>query len=416
MKNNIAVMILAAGKGVRMRSDTPKVLHKICGRPMLDYVLDLARDLKFKKTVIVLGHRHQEVKKFIKPPVRITIQKKLLGTADAAKTALNSLKGFKGTVLVLYGDIPLLKKETIKGLLKYHQENMMDATVLTSRLEAPSGYGRILRDKYAGVCGIKEEKDADDFEKDIKEINTGIICFDKDKLYSALSQVRPNNRKKEYYLTDIISIFYKKGYLVGGYRLADAVEALGINSRRDLARVNRIMQKRINEGLMEKGVALVAPEFTFISYGTKIGPDTVIYPFTVIEGNVKIGKHCQIGPFAHLREGTVISDGALVGNFVETARTAISSRTLAKHFCYLGDSRIGKDSNIGAGTVTANFDGRNKHITRIGDKVFIGSDTVLVAPVEVARGAKTGAGSVIIKNVSSGTTVVGVPAKPLKSV
>jgi bifunctional UDP-N-acetylglucosamine pyrophosphorylase/glucosamine-1-phosphate N-acetyltransferase len=416
MNKNIACIILAAGKGERMKSALPKVLHSVCGRPMLEYVLDLVRDLKFNKVIAVLGHRHQLLRKFIKPTVMVVIQKRLLGTADAVRVALAKLKSFRGTCLVLYADNPLLKKETIRNLLKYHLENNLDATLLTARLNKPSGYGRILRDKYASICGIVEEKDADDYQKDIKEVNTGIICFNKDRLASALKYIRPNNRKKEYYLTDIVGIFYKKGYLIDGLRIPDINEARGINSRQDLAIANRIMQKRINEDLMQKGITIVDPDSTFIGYGTKIGQDTTIYPFTVIERDVKIGKRCFIGPFAHLREGTVIEDNVVAGNFLETVRSKISSKTLAKHFCYLGDSRIGSQVNIGAGTVTANFDGRKKNITVIKNKAFIGSDTVLVAPVKVGKAAKTGAGAVVCKhkNVPDRTVVVGVPARPLK--
>jgi len=398
-----------------MKSDIPKVLHPICGRPMLGYVLDLVKDLKIKKTVCVLGYKHTEVKKLLNPGIKVVIQKRLQGTADAVKGAQGILRNFKGTILVLYADNPLLKKETILKLLKYHIQNNLDATLLTAKVEKPSGYGRVLRDKYSSICGIVEEKDANDFQKDIKEINTGIICFKKEALASSLKSVRPNNRKREYYLTDIISILYKKGALVDGVRLLDINEALGINSRSDLARANAIMQKRINEDLMQKGVTILDPDSTFISYGTKIGRDTTIYPFTVIGRDVKIGRNCSIGPFTHLREGTELGDDVVAGNFSEVVRSKISSQTIAKHFCYIGDSRIGRRVNIGAGTVTANFDGKKKNITAIDDGASIGSDTVLVAPVKIGKNAVTGAGSVVVKDVRKNTTVAGVPAKVLKN-
>jgi len=417
MNKNIACIILAAGRGERMKSDTPKVLHPICGRPMLMFVLDVVGDLKINKVIAVLGRQHAEVKKLLNPGIKVVIQKRLLGTADAVKAAKARLGNFKGTILVLYADNPLLKKETIRKLLEHHRENNLDATLLTAKLEKPQGYGRILKDKYSSICGIREEKDADDYEKDIKEVNTGIICFNKDRLYAALKYVKPNNRKYEYYLTDIIGIFYKKGYSIDGLRIADIDEALGINSRQDLARANKIMQQRINQQLLKEGVSIIDPDSTFISYGTKIGRDTVIYPFTVMESGVKIGKRCSIGPFAHLREGSVIEDDVVVGNFLEIVRSRISSKTLAKHFAYLGDARIGYQVNIGAGTVTANFDGRKKNITVIKDKAFIGSDTVLVAPVKIGKNALTGAGAVVVKNtfVPDGATVVGAPAKVLKT-
>ena len=400
-----------------MKSDTPKVLHPICARPMLGYVLDLVKAIKINKVIAVLGYKQAEVKRFLKPGIKVVIQKRLLGTADAVKQALPLLKNFKGTVLVLYADNPLLKKNTVLQLLKQHIENKLDATLLTARLDNPagSGYGRVLRDRYSSICRIVEEKDANDYEKDIKEVNTGIICFNKDSLASALKYVTPNNRKKEYYLTDIIGILYKKGKLVDGVKISDINEALGINSRSDLALANAIMQQRINEDLMQRGITIVDPDSTFISYGTRIGRDTTIYPFTVIERNVKIGRYCFVGPFIHLREGTDIKDDVVAGNFLEVVRSSISSKTIAKHFCYIGDSRVGSKVNIGAGTVTANFDGRKKNVTVIRDGASIGSDTVLVAPVKIGKRAVTGAGSVVIKNVVDGKTVVGIPARVLKS-
>jgi bifunctional UDP-N-acetylglucosamine pyrophosphorylase/glucosamine-1-phosphate N-acetyltransferase len=416
MNKDIAVIILAAGKGERMKSNIPKVLHLICGRPMLGYCLDLAKDLKAKKTIAVLGYKHQEVRKFLTPGTKVVIQNSLLGTADAVKRALPLLKDFKGTVLVLYADNPLLKKEAISKLLKRHIENNFDATLLTGQSEKPAGYGRILRDKFSSIRGIVEEKDCDDFQKDIKEINTGIICFNKDSLSYALKYVTPYNRKKEYYLTDTIGILYKKGKLVESEKIQDINEALGINSREDLAKANAIMQNRINKNLMQRGVNIIDPGSTFIGFGARIGQDSTIYPFTVIEAGVKIGRRCFIGPFAHLRTGTVLGNDVIAGNFLEIVRSKISPKTIAKHFCYLGDSRIGSSVNIGAGTVTANFEGKRKNITVIKDRALIGSDTILVAPVKIGKRATTGAGSVVLKNknVADATTVAGVPARPLK--
>jgi bifunctional UDP-N-acetylglucosamine pyrophosphorylase/glucosamine-1-phosphate N-acetyltransferase len=414
MNKNIAVIILAAGKGERMKSGIPKVLHPICARPMLGYVLDLVKELRIKRVVAVLGHKHAQVRKFFPRGIKVAVQEKLLGTADAVKVALKQLRNFKGTVLVLYADNPLLKKETVQKLLKCHIENNLAATLLTAQLDKPEGYGRVVRDKRSSICAIVEERDADDFEKDIKEINTGIISFNKDRLVEALRLVRPNNRKKEYYLTDTISILYKSADIIDCVKIPDINEALGINSRSDLAKANSIMQGRINEGLMQKGITIIDPATTFIGYGAKIGQDTVIYPFTVIERNVKIGKRCFIGPFAHLREGTVIEDDVVVGNFSETVRTRLGTKTLVKHFSYLGDSRIGRHVNIGAGTITANFDGVKKHTTVIKNGSLIGSDTVLVAPVRVGKQAVTAAGSVVVKDVLDKTTVVGIPARILK--
>jgi len=413
---NLAAIILAAGKGERMKSSLPKVLHPICGRPMLAYILDLVEELNIKNTVAVLGYGYERVKPHLKPWIKVVIQRRLLGSADAVKVGLSALKNFSGTILVLYADNPLLKKETIKKLIQYHQENEPAVTLLTGKVKDPSGYGRILRDANFNICGIIEEKDADEFQKGIKEINTGIACFDKDSLIQALKKVRPDNRKKEYYLTDTVGILYKKGLLIDNVRLLDIKEALGVNSRVDLAKANRIIQTRINEDLMKQGVTIIEPDSTFVSYGTRIGKDTIIYPFTVIESGVKIGKRCHIGPFAHIRSGTRLKDDVVVGNFLEVSRSRISSGTIAKHFGYIGDSEIGRFVNIGAGCVTANFDGKTKNKTIIKDGAFIGSDTVLIAPVSIGRCARTGAGAVVVKNqnVGDGETVVGIPAKSIK--
>ena len=414
MKKEIAVIILAAGKSTRMKSATPKVLHKLCGRPMLGYVLDLVTALKPAQVVAVLGYKQELVRKFIPNGIKIVIQKKLIGTADAVKAGLAALKGFKGTVLILYGDNPLLKKQTLNKLLDYHLENNVDATLLTAQLKSPFGYGRIMRDKYFSICGIVEEKDADEVQKDIKEINTGIMAFKKEKLLANLGFIRPDNRKKEYYLTDIVEIFAKKNYLVDSLKIQDTQEALGINTRAELAQANCLMQKTINYKLMQSGVTIIDSPSTFINFGTQIGKDTVIYPFTVIERDVKIGKRCFLGPFAHLREGVRLRDDVTAGNFIEMVRSRIGAKTLVKHFSYLGDSLIGSNVNIGAGTVTANFDGKNKNFTVIKDNVNIGSDTVIVAPAKIGKFAITGAGTVVTRNIPDKAVVVGVPGRILR--
>ncbi len=414
MKNDIAVIILAAGKSTRMKSKMPKALHNLCGRPMLGYVLDLVASLKPKQVVTVLGYKQGLVRKIIPKGIKIAIQKKLIGTADAVKVGLSALKGFKGTVLVLYGDNPLLKKDTLKKLLDYHIKNNVDATLLTAQLKKPAGYGRVIRDKYFSICGIVEEKDADEVQKDIQEINTGIMCFKKESLANNLKSIRADNRKKEYYLTDIIGILAGKDYLVDAVKAEDAGEALGINTRVELAKANYIMQRRINDKFMQDGVTIVDPASTFINFGTKIGMDTVIYPFTVIERDVKIGKRCLVGPFAHLREAVKLGNDVTAGNFIEMVRAKIGAKTFVKHFSYIGDSSVGASVNIGAGTVTANFDGLKKSYTVIKDKVNIGSDTVIVAPVKIGKSAVTGAGSVITKNIPDNTVVAGVPARILR--
>ncbi|MDD5119853.1 MAG: NTP transferase domain-containing protein [Candidatus Omnitrophica bacterium] len=414
MKKDIAVIILAAGKSTRMKSEVPKVLHSICGRPMLGYVLDLVASLKSRHVVAVLGHKQELVRKILPKSVKIAIQKNLIGTADAVKAGLSALKGFKGTVLLLYGDNPLLKDKTLKKLIDYHLKNNVDATLLTAHLKKPAGYGRIMRDKCFNICGIVEEKDADEVQKDIKEINTGIMVFKKDKLEENLKYIRPNNLKKEYYLTDIVEILAKKGYLVDGIKVEDAQEALGINTRKELAQAGSLMQTRINDKFMQAGVTIMDPKSTFINFGTKIGSDTKIYPFTVIERGVKIGKRCSVGPFAHLRENVELKDDVTAGNFIEMVRAKIGSKTLVKHFSYIGDSTLGSNVNIGAGTVTANFDGIRKNNTIIKDNVNIGSDTIIVAPAKIGKFAVTGAGSVVTKNIPDKTVVAGVPARILR--
>jgi len=416
---NLAVIILAAGRGERMKSEIPKVLHPIAGRPMLGYALDLTRDLRPKFKICVLGHKSQLVQKFIKEQrdeVIIKIQKRLLGSADAVKQARFTLRDFKGVVLVLYGDNPLVKLETLKKLIQYHQRLRACATLLVAMLDKPKGYGRIIRDSSCNISRIVEELEANDYEKDIKEINTGIFCFDKEKLFRALNRVKLHPHKKEYYLTDVIGTLSKQGEVIESLRLEDPQEAIGINKQADLSQVEKIMQRRLQSRLMDKGVRIVDPDSTRICWDTRIMTGSIVFPFTVIESNVKIGKNCSIGPFCHLREGTVIKNNSTIGNFAEVTRSKIGQGSTAKHFCYLGDTRLGKGVNIGAGTVTANFDGKKKSVTKILDKAFIGSDTILVAPVKVGRCAKTGAGSVVTRNkdVPPNTTVVGVPAKPLK--
>ncbi|MFA6383807.1 MAG: NTP transferase domain-containing protein [Candidatus Omnitrophota bacterium] len=320
-KTDIAAIILAAGKGTRMKSDIPKVLHPVCGRPMILYVLDLVKALKTKQHVVVLGYKAADVKKVFDPATRIVIQKRVIGTADAVKQAMPLLRGFNGTVIILYGDTPLLKKETIESLIKRHTESKAAATILTAIMDEPFGYGRILRDEYSSICGIQEEKDCDGYQKEIQEINTGIICFDKRQLEASLKKVRPNNKKKEYYLTDCIKILRDQGALIEGVVVKDPHEALGVNSRVELAQANAAVRKTINESFMKAGVTIVDPDTTLISHGTSIGADTTIYPFTVIDNFVTIGTQCKVGPFAHIRKGAKIRKNTVVVGFSLQANT-----------------------------------------------------------------------------------------------
>ncbi|MCM8799794.1 MAG: NTP transferase domain-containing protein, partial [Candidatus Omnitrophica bacterium] len=398
MNKELIAIILAAGKGERMHSEIPKVLQPICGRAMLEYVLELVNDLKIKRKLLVLGYKADLVKKALKQKIEVVIQKELLGTADAVKTAGNLLKGFKGTLLILYGDHPLFKKETIKNLIEHHLQNKPDVTLLSAKVRDPSGYGRILRDGQGNICKIIEESELDEFQKSIKEINLGASCFEKEKLFSVLDYIKKDKSKNEYYLTKAIELLYKNKAVIETVKLTDIEQALGINTYLDLAKANRIMQMRIHQDLVAKGVRLVDPQNIFINYNVSIGEGTIIYPFTVIENDVKIGRNCSLGPFLHLREGTRLKDNVVLGNFVEVVRSKIGKKSLAKHFSYLGDALIGKEVNIGAGTVTANYDGKKKNRTVIKDKAFIGSDTVLIAPVKIGRFATTGAGSVVTKH------------------
>jgi len=398
-----------------MKSETPKVMHPLCGRPMVSYVLDLAKALKVATMLVVVGHKRERLQEVLSGyKAKAVHQDKLLGTADAIKRCESALKNFSGNLLVLYGDQPLLCKETLASLIQKHEDSNAAATVLTAYVDNPFGYGRIIRDNFGRVKAIVEEKDASEEERALTEINTGIICFKKQLLFKAIAGIKPNNAKKEYYLTDAIRIMFEAGLAIESFILkGDARQAQGINTRIDLAQAQNIMRQRILEKYMLDGVGIIDPQTTFIDYGVTIGQESVIYPFTVIEKDVIIGKLCQIGPFCHLRPGTVIEDTATIGNFTEVTRSKIGKGSFMKHFSYLGDTSTGKNVNIGCGTVVANFDGRHKQQTIIGDGAFIGSDTVLRSPVKIGKYAITGAGAVVTKDVKDGTVVVGVPAKEL---
>ena len=416
MSNNWTAIILAAGVGTRMKSSLPKVLHQVCGRPMLAYVLDLAKGLGIKNILVVTGHKRELLKDLLtRYKAKEVYQDKRLGTADAIKRCQPALRGFSGNVLVLYGDQPLLKKETLQKLIQRHTETKAQATILSAYPQDPFGYGRIIRDNFSRITAIVEEKDASVREKEIGEINTGIICFKKDSLFKTIPKIKSDNAKKEYYLTDAIKIMAQEGMFIESVSISqDVQQAQGINSRIDLAQALKAMRLRILAKFMLEGVTVIDPDTTYIEEGVRIGRDTVIYPFTFIEKDVIIGNFCQIGPFCHLRPETVIEDRVTVGNFTEITRSRLGRDSFMKHFSYLGDTVAGKAVNIGCGTVVANFDGRNKNKTVIEDQAFIGSDTVLRAPVRIGKKAVTGAGSVVTKDVAAGTVVAGVPARILK--
>ncbi|NQU95290.1 MAG: NTP transferase domain-containing protein [Candidatus Omnitrophica bacterium] len=411
---NIAAIILAAGRGTRMKSELPKVLHRVNSKPLLGFVIDALEGAGIKKKILVVGYRGKDVRKQF-PGIAARTQAKLLGSGDAVKKASGLLSKFKGDILVIYGDTPFIDKDAIKKLIKKHKKSKSSCTLLAATVEKSSGYGRIFRNETGDVVKIIEEKDASFHEKAIDEINVGCYCFNKKDLFSCLGRLKINAEKGEYYLTDIVEMLTKKGKKVTSVVCEDPTVALGVNSRLDLAEAGNIMKEKVLEKLMSKGVTIVDPNSTFIDTNADIGKDTIVYPHTVIEKDVIIGKKCKIGPFARIRVHTKLDNNVEVGNFVELVRTKVLSGTKIKHLTYLGDAEVGKNVNIGAGTITANYDGKKKHKTVIGDGVSIGVGVILISPVKVGKGAVVGAGSVVTKrkNVPPHKTVVGVPAKLL---
>lgn len=434
---SLKTVILAAGKGTRMKSEMPKVIHKVCGIPMVQRVMNTCNKIGSEENILVLGHKKEEVLKVL-PEASYVLQEEQLGTGHAVLQAKEKLSNFKGTVMVLYGDAPLLTEETLRAMYLSHKESKAVTTILTSILENPFGYGRIIKDEN-GVKEIVEEKEATPEIKAIKEVNAGLYCFECEELLKALEKIDNNNEKGEYYLTDIIAINVKEGKKVNAFLLEDQEEVLGVNSKVELELANRILRARINKTHMENGVILIDKNSTYIEEGVEIGKDTVIYPGVFLQGNTKIGENCEIigntrivdcevgnnvriessvleesivedkvtiGPFAHLRPKTHLKEEVHIGNFVETKKSVLEKGVKAGHLTYLGDATIGEKTNIGAGTITCNYDGVNKNKTIIGKNAFIGSDTMLVAPVEIGDNALVGAGSVITKDVASNALAV----------
>jgi bifunctional UDP-N-acetylglucosamine pyrophosphorylase/glucosamine-1-phosphate N-acetyltransferase len=415
---NICAIVLAAGKGKRMKSDLPKVLHQISGLPMVSLVINTLKKAGIKKIIVVVGFGSNYVKKILPKDVDIVDQGDPLGTGHAVLCTKKILSRHKGEVLVTCGDMPLIKADTFKNIIKVHKKNKASCTILTGIMDNPAGYGRIVRKDGGGaVLQICEDKDGSEEIKKIREINSGTYCFNVQDLFKVLPLVDRKNKQGEFYLTDTIDILVKKGYIVRAL-CSDQEEIYGISSRIDLAHVQSIMNKRILNMHMENGVTIIDPDATYIDIRAKIGRDTVINPFTVIDGDVTIERHCEVGPFTHLRDKAFLDDGAEIGNFVEVKKSKIGNHTKAKHLTYIGDTIIGKNVNIGAGTITANYDGKDKYQTVIKDKAFIGSGTILVAPVSVGKNSITGAGSVVVRNrnVPDNAIVVGVPAKQLRKI
>ena len=411
-------IILAAGKGTRMKSDMPKVLHTIFEKTLLGYVIDAVNNTGIAdENFVIVGHQAERVEEYINKNydnAKCVLQSPQLGTGHAVSMALPYLKNFDGEVIILCGDTPLITSETIKEFVEYHRENKSDLTVMSAIFENPTNYGRIIRNQDGSLNSIVEEKDATPEQKAVKEINAGIYCINWAKIKPAFNELTSNNAQGEYYLTDIIKWGNEKNLSVNAYTLKNNEEIFGINSKTHLAEATKMLNNKIVQKHLDNGVQIIDPATTWISPETEIGADTVIYPSCYINGKNKIGKHCKIGPFAHLRGDVVLEDYVKIGNFVEVKKTTIKSHTNACHLTYLGDSEIGSNVNIGAGTITANYNPltKVKSKTIIKDNVKIGSNSVLVAPVTIEEGANVGAVGVITKNIPEWS--LAITRSPLK--
>jgi bifunctional UDP-N-acetylglucosamine pyrophosphorylase/glucosamine-1-phosphate N-acetyltransferase len=396
MTETVAI-ILAAGVSKRMNTHLAKVLHEVCGRPMLAYVLDACREAGIKRIYVVVGFSAEQVKEQFGGADDITWveQTEQLGTAHAVSCCKEHLKNFEGQTLILCGDGPMIRAQTLKVLIAKHQAAQSAATLATAVLDDPSGYGRIIRDNYGNMQGIVEDSDCTPEQLAINEINPSNYLFNNKILFEALEQVKPDNVKKEYYLTDAVSGIIATGHKVVAITAVAPDEAIGINSRAQLSAASKIMQQRIQRRLMESGVTIVDPDTTWIDARAQIGRDTVIEPFTYIHGEVKIGQDCRVGPFAHLRHGTVLKDDVVLGVYTEVKNSTLADGVRARHHSYIGDATIGRNVNIGAGSITANFDGEKVNRTIIGDNCYIGSGTVLIAPLELKDDMNISAGMVV---------------------
>lgn len=414
----IKSIILAAGKGTRMKSDTPKVLHTIFDKTLVGYVIDTVNNTGLAdENFVIVGHQAERVEEYINKNydnAKCVLQSPQLGTGHAVSMALPYLKDFDGEVIILCGDTPLITSETIKEFVEYHRNNKSDLTVMSAIFENPTNYGRIIRNQDSSLNSIVEEKDATPEQKAVKEINAGIYCINWAKIKPAFNELTSNNAQGEYYLTDIIKWGNEKNLSVNAYTLKNNEEIFGINSKTHLAEATKMLNNKIVQKHLDNGVQIIDPATTWISPETEIGADTVIYPSCYINGKNKIGKHCKIGPFAHLRGDVVLEDYVKIGNFVEVKKTTIKSHTNACHLTYLGDSEIGSNVNIGAGTITANYNPltKVKRKTIIKDNVKIGSNSVLVAPVTIEEGANVGAVGVITKNIPEWS--LAITRSPLK--
>ena len=429
-------MVLAAGLGKRMHSQSTKLIHAIAGRPMVRHVVEAAKAAGMARTVVVVGNQADEVRRAVgenDKRVGFAYQDSQRGTGHAVLSAESQLAGYEGDVLILNGDLPALLPETLKTFIEFHRASGAPLGLMTAVLKEPQGYGRVVRTYSGDVSRIVEETDATSEEKAIKEINCGIYCVDASWLWDPLKRARADNVQREIYLTDLVEILRRDGHKVAAYRHPDAEEVLGVNDRRELAAAIRALHRRKANALMDTGVTVLDPETTYIDVDVRVAPDTVIEPGVMLRGTseigrgvtigtgsrivdsivgddtivlpycvitqARIGRGCRIGPFAHLRPETHLDEEVRIGNFVETKKIQMGQGSKANHLTYLGDAEIGRRANIGAGTITCNFDGVSKLRTIIEDEVFIGSDTQLVAPVRIRRGAFIGAGSTITKDV-----------------
>ena len=396
---NVITLIMAAGKGTRMNSQKSKLVHKIYDKELVKRVVELAQKIDSDEIITVVGYLKEQVQEVLGDSTKYAYQEELLGTGHAVMQAEEYLKGKQGKALILYGDVPIIRPETLKKLISKSINNKEYATVLTAVYDNPTGYGRIIRDQGGSVREIVEEKDADIRQKEIKEINSGIYCFDIEELVLALKQVNNNNSQKEYYLTDVIKIMNEKGLKTGAMIVEDNTEILGVNDRSQLELLTRVLRMRINNEHLKRGVTIEDVTSTYIYDDAIIGIDTLKHPNTFIKSNVFIGENCEIGPNANIREKCVISDNVKIGNNVELKNTKIDENTKVPHFIYLGDCEVGKNCNIGCGTITCNYDGKEKHKTIIGDNCFIGSNVNLVAPVKLGNNVKVAAGSTITEDI-----------------
>lgn len=397
MAERVAIL-LAAGVSSRMNTKLPKVLHEVSGRPMLAYVLDACRSVGVSKIYVVVGFGADQVKERFADQSSDIVwvhQPQQKGTAHAVMCCTEYLKNFDGQTLVLCGDGPLIRAKTLQTLIEKHEAGQSRATLATAVLEDPTGYGRIIRDDYGNIQGIIEDSDCTPAQRAVKEVNPSYYLFNNKVLFRALELVKPNNVKKEYYLTDALSVIIETGHKVMAVTAVRPEEAVGVNSRAQLVVASKIMQHRVQQELMEKGVTIVDPDNTWIDARAIIGQDTVIEPFVYIQGAARIGRGCRVGPFAFLREGSVLEDDVVLGVFTEIKNATLADGVRARHHSYLGDAHIGRNVNVGAGSITANFDGEQINRTVVGDDCYIGSGAVLIAPLTLKAGARIGAGTVV---------------------